>query len=266
MKLIQTLSTRPAFNQLHGYLNFFEFLASLKVQNNLLKKRKEQRFLVTDSAGAKICEDLKLEFDEIYTYLDLDHSKRDFHFWAGDKFITYEKFDNFIHIDNDVLLFEGFKFKEFEDVLVQSNEKKMPYEKFEMKENILKLKLPLFENHDSYCVGILGLKNNEIKNKYIESYLLYEKANKITDYTLSTIFLVYMEQIFLNNLLLENEVKPVFQFSNFGENEVKISKNNFCHMIGDNKKDGNNRVKLFEMLNEVDLKLIASCYKKSIKY
>jgi hypothetical protein len=111
MNVIMSLWTKPCTDgKSHGFNNVQEMMESLVVSSNVAKKHYNEIHFYTDKLGMKWIEPyLKyLPFTKIEVCLD-ELNWLDDKYWSLSKMYVYNKQEQpFIHIDNDVFLWEKF--------------------------------------------------------------------------------------------------------------------------------------------------------------
>ncbi|MGC3946338.1 MAG: hypothetical protein QM762_17770 [Chryseolinea sp.] len=128
MKIIQSFWSKPAFHTdqnysnargIGGWLNFRYFLMSTALSCLTLKKHHKRIELVTDSHGKSLFSDiLGLPFDHISTDLD-QLSDEDHRLWILGKMKAIRSQEEpFIHVDNDVFVWESLPSSNSSDYLI----------------------------------------------------------------------------------------------------------------------------------------------------
>ena len=118
MNIIMSLWTKPCLEgKSHGYNNKEEMIESLVVSANVVKRHYDEIHFYTDNLGMKWIEPyLKyLPFTKIVVCMD-DMNWLDDKYWSLAKMYVYKlQKEPFIHIDNDVFLWDEFPKELFEN-------------------------------------------------------------------------------------------------------------------------------------------------------
>lgn len=243
MALFQSFWTKPAVNnrwETEGQLEANIWIAALSCC--LLDKHGIPVTMHTDDFGKELLQ--HLPYTEIKTTLNKIPENTPIGQWAVSKF--YAQLEHplgDIHIDNDVLIGSKKLYEEMcnsrYDVIVQSVEStglagknfyKIP-EKLLLKGKVLNNPVGVA----AYNCGIIGFKNQQLKDQYIKDYFdFYEKAVKVpelnqllntNDYTCELI----IEQAHLRELAADKRVKCVLDC----EEDARTKK--YCHLLGRRK-------------------------------
>src|ERR1700754_1481385 len=118
MKIVQSFWSKPSFHAHQGYsnarpfggwLNFRYFVLSTSYSCLTLRKYNKEIDLFTDSKGYSLfIDDLKLPYDYASSKLDTLENE-DHRLWIRGKMMAIEAQQKpFIHVDNDVFVWEAF--------------------------------------------------------------------------------------------------------------------------------------------------------------
>lgn len=198
--------------------------------------------LVTDSTSKKLFEKLQLPFTEIRTDLDsiLDYDKE---FWALGKIKAYQiQEEPFIHIDNDVILFENFSEEILKSKIVFQNKEagdwfRNCYEPQVSYLDRVNYNLPSTWKKANYAVncGIYLCNDLDYNKKYCkEAFQLvdnnyYKILNSGSAHSYSVIF----EQFMAANVAEQMNIKPKFLSENNIEEEYNQYK--YVHIWGEKR-------------------------------
>jgi len=116
MKIIQSFWSKPAFHsvqnysnarKLGGWLNFKYFLISAAYSCLTLRKHNKKVYLYTDNQGSELMSDLlRLPFEDISLSLN-ELESEDHRLWIrGKMHVIEQQQDPFIHVDNDIYIWE----------------------------------------------------------------------------------------------------------------------------------------------------------------
>lgn len=182
MKFIHSFSTKPLLINCYTIDGMQRLIAQIwyfSTSVAYLKKIGETIILHTDTLGSKLLG--HLPYDEIKLTLDDMPDDINPRFWAAGKFVALKNESApCIHIDGDVFIKSSNlahhmkSILETNDMLVQGSDPAIMYEK----------ETPLFLKHVNFCkehycepdnkdalnTGILGFKDNDVKNKIINNY------------------------------------------------------------------------------------------------
>ncbi|MFI3240010.1 MAG: DUF6734 family protein [Bacteroidales bacterium] len=215
--------------------------------------------LHTDNVGQELLG--LLPYDNIYNTLeDIDIPK---YLWAGGKFeaIKNEPLGT-IHIDGDVIIF-GNQFSKLldgdYDVVVQSYDGNYPTET-KRAEPILKFN-PSYFGKGAFNCGLVGINNQELKDKYYNSYMemvnlckmnsaytepLFECKNKLC-------FDLLFEQNNLYKLCSEGGYNIHTLFNSVRTMQVLGKKSGFLHFLGQEKYKTINLEKARNAVKKLDI-------------
>lgn len=185
MRFVHSFNTQPMFIDIYGVDALKRLLGQViyyATSVAYLKKLGHEIVMHTDTFGAKLIQDIP--YDEVY--LTLDNMPKDIHprFWAAGKIFAQEAEPlGSVHIDGDVFIKRNSLVKMLEksdwDVLTQNLEYSIQWMSNKVglqpiydrrKELLLEpFGLDLNEPNTFNC-GVVGFRNQELKDKYIENY------------------------------------------------------------------------------------------------
>lgn len=200
-----------------------------------LKKNNFPIVLHTDSKGKELFKDLP--YDEIYTTLDNIPKSVNPKFYAYGKFLAMQKEElGSVHIDGDVFIKTkelGNKILNFEgDLITQSIESEKTITRFYRKWDFDECKDMVNQYVDldtkvAYNCGIVGFNNQELKDRYFNSYL--ELVNNLVDYKFNSPYAIpdlVCEQLLLYYLNPNSEL--LLEVGNLEE----MHKKGYLHIPG----------------------------------
>lgn len=217
--------------------------------------------LHTDSRGKEIFKDFP--YDEIYTTLDNIPEDINPKFYAYGKFIAMQQEDlGSVHIDGDVFI----KSKELaedilnfkSDLIVQSVEDQYYINKWYRKYDFNEFK-DLVEQYVSlstpfaYNCGIVGINNQELKDKYFKSYLDLVSKLKDCKFTSRSIPDLVCEQLLL--YYLHQNAQKLLQYGTIQE----MNRKNYLHIVSANKMSKDYIELVERMLQTLNLNIYNIC-------
>lgn len=242
VKLFHSLSTRPIKNAPYRFHNQKTFNQFWYTAWSILSAKENipgcQFNLHTDDTGARLLEGLP--YDNIYT--DLNELDTHLNLFASAKFKALEAEElGAIHIDGDVILTNPLAIEmlnyEMNEVIVQNAEPIYQRE--------LSLIKPLIHDADrlfgksSFCCGVIGIANQELKDKYIGDYWRYAAILKRNGHIVDTImkcnprviFDLLFEQARLYTLCVEGKY-PVKRLCKNVSGIYELRHSGVSHYIG----------------------------------
>lgn len=215
----------------------------------------------TNDYGAEIVERYKIPFDKVH--VKLNHFSEFLHpdFWAYAKIWTYaQQTQPFIHIDNDVILFqkidEGTKSKKMFFQNIESLKTHTSYKKqVDLAYNCPKLNIGLLDENPefAYNAGVVGctdLSIIKIWKEKVDEYLFNPKNkeywNSITDkHSHNHLFEQYFISSLISSLGISEDVATLL-----GENFRKdaVHKFKMTHLWGEAKRDGDTMKRVSDRL------------------
>lgn len=190
IKLFHSLSTRPIQHTIKRFDNQNSFNHFWYTAWSILSAKQTiptcQFNLHTDDIGAQLLDGLP--YDNIYT--DLNSLNTHINLFASAKFKALEAEElGAIHIDGDVIITNplaiGMLNYEMNEVIVQNYER--PYQReLTMISPIIRNAKNLF-GKGSFCCGVIGIANQQLKDKYIEDYNRYAAILKQHSYIIDKI-------------------------------------------------------------------------------
>ena len=218
--------------------------------------------LYTDSKGKEVFKDFP--YDEIYTTLDNIPEDINPKFYAYGKFLAMQQEDlGSVHIDGDVFI----KSKELaedilnfkSDLIVQSLETTYYVNKYYRKydfngcKDIVEQYVPL-STSCAYNCGVVGINNQELKDKYFKSYL--DLVSKLKEYQFTnprSIPDLVCEQLLLYHLY--PNAQTLLQYGSVQE----MNRKNYLHIVSSNKMQKEYIEIVERMLQTLNLNIYNIC-------
>lgn len=242
-----------------GFNSLSDFLYTIAMAVNVAKKHFNEVELITDDWGKSLLIDkVKIHFTSVNTCLqDLTDKGVSHYFWGYSKIVAYASQKTpFIHIDNDVLLWDGIPGKLLnKDLIFQSFETfAMPeygwYKPLVEKFIWMPVKpMPILGNmviDHTYNCGVMGANNLDIIKEWIscsENYL-FSKENQEYLFDKNRDLLIHQnllhEQYFISCLIKKNDLrnKVGVLFEERDIRKIDFTKPyKYTHLWGLSKKD-----------------------------
>ena len=198
MKIAHSMYTPPLHRRgTNGNLEYQRLFAAnslyYTISALLLRKHGISPVLFCDEEALKVGKIDESLYERVIVLPDERISKLSPRFWASGKFACYahpEWQSDWVHIDGDVFflkpdLLEVIR-QDKSDVLIQDLEVEQGYEEITrpvkdifLNQPFLQLPASTAENAVSYNVGVISVRNNELRKKYVDTY--FAVAQKMTD-------------------------------------------------------------------------------------
>ena len=258
-RFVHSFWTKPCENDDEKLRNYILYFATSLAW---LKKNNFPIVLHTDSKGKELFKNLP--YDEIYTTLDNIPEDINPKFYAYGKFLAMqqEELGN-VHIDGDVFI----KSKELaenilnfkSDLIVQSLEDKYYINKWYRKydfngcKDIVEQYVPL-STTSAYNCGVIGINNQELKDKYFKAYL--DLVSKLKDYQFTnprSIPDLVCEQLLLYHLY--QNAQTLLEYGTIQE----MNRKNYLHIVSPAKMSKDYIEAVERMLQTLNLNIYNIC-------
>lgn len=288
MKAIQSFrseSIRPALDCIGGEDLIKLDVISLALSAASIKNHFDKLECITDSAGAKLINELKLPYTNV---IDVgDSFASDPAFWVHSKFKAYQSKEPFLHFDNDLFLWEplsenvleapvvafhgeSYKWPFYEDIIEKSE--KLPYvfdypAKYPL--NKTALNMAIFGGNDIEAINLYANEVLDIVLNKLNGFDLPHEQKRIAwmavpmfEQLLASYFFQYKLNKPVKLVVLEKDIfvgqgENVKAITHIGPQKIKIKKDNnaetnFCFKMLEKLKNINSDV--FDSVNRFLIK------------
>jgi hypothetical protein len=224
-------------------------LASIELSVRLIRKANQFEKIVfyTDSLGKELTKDLLYLYDDVI----IDECNVSSKYWTVAKISIYKlQTSPFVHIDNDVYLWNGIPndWLKNADFFFQGKESKQMFKNYDLNYNeLINYSSDIFDYRPDYAIntGVIGINDISIIPEYLK------KANKIIEidnkYNLKTHDMCLTAEQFIIVPLVEKKIVKYIIDEKFKE----ISGVRYTHLLGSSKRNVENMLKVRNKLNEL---------------